>query len=83
MALCRCKELHGSPKGHNGNEYVLAVEPIGYPDTSSICGINATTRRPRCENPGLIWLNKAEKIRYDKGERIFEYANNTTKVQVK
>ena len=83
MALCRCKELHGSPKGRNDKEYVLAVEPIGYPDTSSICGINATIKRARCENPGLIWLTKAEKARYEKGERIFEYANNTTKVKVK
>lgn len=83
MALCRCKELHGSPKGRNGKEYVLAVEPIGYPATSSICGINATTKRARCENRGLIWLTKTEKTRYDKGERIFEFANNTTKVKVK
>ncbi len=82
MALCRCKELHNNPKGRS-NIYVLAVEPIGYPKTSSICGINATDKRPRCENAGLIWLTKAEKARYDKGERTFEYANNTTKVKVK
>lgn len=82
MALCRCKELHNNPKGRS-NVYVLAVEPIDYPKTSSICGINSTAKRPRCENPGLIWLTKVEKARYDKGERIFEYANNTTKVKVK
>jgi len=82
MALCRCKELHNNPTGRS-NIYVIAVEPIGYPNTSSICGINATTKSARCENQGLIWLTKTEKTRYDKGERIFEYANNTTKVQVK
>lgn len=83
MALCRCKELHKNPTGRKGNDYVLAVEPIGYPNTSSICGISSTTKRKRCEYPGLIWLNKDEKIKYDNGERIFEFANNTTKIQVK
>jgi hypothetical protein len=83
MALCRCKELHNNPIGHKGNQYVLAVEPLGYPTSSSICGINATVKSSRCELPGLIWLNVDEKVRYDNGERIFEYANNTTKVLVK
>lgn len=77
MALCRCKELHNNPKGRNGNLYIQVVEPIGYPNTSSICGIKG------CPNSGLIWLNQNEKIKYDNEERIFEYANNTTKIKVK
>lgn len=75
MALCRCNEEHANPHGIV-NEYVIGVEPIGYPETSSICGI------PNCENSGLIWLTQAEFDQYQNNERIFRYANNTTKVKV-
>ncbi len=75
MALCRCKELHNNPNGRKDNLYVLEFEPMGYPNASSICGIKG------CSNPGLIWLNQKEKIKYDNKERIFEYTNNTIKVK--
>ena len=78
MALCRCNEEHANPQGREGNDYVIGVEPIGYPNTSSICG------RTNCENPGLIWLTKEEYLHYQQNinNRIFSYANVTTKVKV-
>lgn len=76
MALCRCKEQHPNPIGRI-RVYVMSVEPIGYPKTSSICG------RLDCENPGLIWLTKKEKVEYMKGERIFSFASAVSKVKVK
>ncbi len=57
--------------------YVAAKEPVGSPNTSSICGRN-------CDNPGLIWLNKEELSDYEQnGVRVFSYASNVTKVKVK
>jgi hypothetical protein len=76
MALCRCEKLHANPIGRV-KHYVRSIEPVGYPDTSSICGI------PRCENPGLIWLTGAESIQYDQGQRIFNGPNNFTKMKAK
>lgn len=75
MALSRCKELHPNPKGRTEN-YRLGVEPIGFPNTSSICG------RHDCENPGLIWLTKKEKIDYENGKRIFSFPSAVSKVRV-
>lgn len=75
MALCRCMEEHANPHGIV-NEYVIGVEPVGYRNTSSICG------RTNCENPGLIWLTQAEFEQYQNNVRIFSYANNTSKVKV-
>ena len=74
MALSRCKQ-HGNPRGRN--EYLTFVEPINYPNTSTICGRN------NCNNPGLVWLNKIEQEEYQNGIEIFKFANNTTKVKVK
>lgn len=76
MALCRCKQNHGFPNGRSV-DYVNAVEPIGYPSTSSICGRN------KCENPGVIWLTKEEWKKYQEGIRIFSYASSVSKVRVK
>ncbi len=70
MALCRCKN-HRPPE-----DYVDSVSPIGYPDTSSICG------RPSCLEPGLIWLKNDERIKYQQGKRLFSFATNVTKVKV-
>lgn len=72
MALCRC-ELH--PTVPNYTHY---VEPVGYPETSSICGI------PNCNEPGLIWLKADEVLRFNNnpGNRIFTFDYNVTKVKV-
>lgn len=76
MALSRCKELHNNPQGRVVN-YVISVEPLGFPKTSSICG------RTGCNNPGLIWLTNEEAIAYRNGERIFSFASAVSKVKVK
>ena len=75
MALCRCKEKHHNPKGRK-EDYVTCVRPIGYRETSSICG------RTDCRNPGLIWLTEAENKLYLEGETVFTYATAVSKVEV-
>lgn len=72
MALCRC--IDHQPR--NKEKYTNSVNPIGYPNTSSICGIGG------CLNPGLIWLTKNEYRAFTNETRIFNYSSNTTKVQV-
>lgn len=76
MALCRCKEFHSNPKGRGNNVYVNFAYPIGYPETSSICGISS------CSRPGLIWLTEDENNQYNAGTRIFSYSTSVTKVKV-
>lgn len=79
MALCRCSEEQHSPPRAQSGKYVIPVKPVGYPNTSSICGRNG------CNNPGLIWLTKKELAHYnrDKQNRVFSYANAVSKVKVK
>lgn len=72
MALVRCSD-HGKPKA-KGEPYVDNVRPIGFPDTAAICG------SVNCQNPGLIWLKREEKIAYDRGERFFRLPSGTIKV---
>ncbi len=76
MALCRRREKHSNPMGKK-NIYVFDVEPIGYPETSSICGLK------NCRNPGIIWLTQEESNKYNIGERYFSYASAASKVKVK
>jgi len=57
--------------------YVDYKEPIGYPQTSSICGIKD------CTNEGVIWLTEDELTSYHNGTRIFKYKSGVTKVKVK
>ncbi|WP_291102694.1 MULTISPECIES: hypothetical protein [unclassified Flavobacterium] len=76
MALCRC-EKEKKPISKK-NQYTIRVEPIGYPETSSTCGIK------NCLNPGLIWLTKEEEDKYnEEDERFFNYASAVSKVKVK
>ena len=72
MALCRCKEHKPQRGGHQEGP----VNPIGYPVTSSICGL------PNCNNPGVIWLSVAEIESYGLGRRIFTFDHNCSKVAV-
>lgn len=73
MALSRCLESHSPP---GGNNYVGYVRPVGYPNSSTICG------RKDCKYDGVIWLTDNERNDYLSGERIFSYATNTAKVKV-
>jgi hypothetical protein len=75
MALCRCK--NHPPANNRRYIYNHYVEPVGYPDTSSVCG------RAGCENAGFIFLTDVEFQAFQNGEDVFTYANsNVTKVRV-
>jgi hypothetical protein len=56
--------------------YSLVVEPVGYPDSSTICG------SPGCENPALIWLTAWEASEFRSGRRVFSVAGRAPKVRV-
>lgn len=75
MALVRC-ENHGNPKGRGDNNYVIGLKPVGYPETSAICG------RSGCENPGLVWLTEEEHEEYKNGQRVFGFNTHVFKVKV-
>jgi hypothetical protein len=74
MALCRCA-AH-APHVVHVHIYTNWVLPIGYPNTSSLCGTVG------CEEPGRIYLTEVEFEQYQNGEDVFAFANNTTKVWV-
>jgi len=76
MALARC-ETHGKPEGKKGKNYApTPYHPVGHPNSGIVCG------SAPCENSGLIWLDTNEKIRYDKGERIFKAPSNAAKFRL-
>ena len=73
MALCRCLEKHAWPKSRV-RKYVGYLKPIGYPETSSICGL--------CDNPEVIWIEKEGETSYmENGQRIFDGPNTFTKMK--
>ena len=72
MALCRCT-LHQPADIWGYNNSVL---PVGYPNTSSICGSG------QCTTAGRIYLKDDEFQQFLNGVRIFKYATNVTKVKV-
>ncbi len=80
MAIARCKDC-GQPNG-KAQPYELAVHPVGYPNTASICG------RKGCESPAFIWLGnrydgkEKEKDDYETGVRIFGLKTDSIKVKV-
>ncbi len=78
MAIARCKECSPPKTRAGGHIYELAVHPLGYPNTASICG------RKDCENPALIWLNLRDKEKddFDAGQRIFIIPTFAMKVKV-
>lgn len=51
MAIVRCK--HHDPEGRD-EPYVQALRPVGYPDTSTICG------KVACEQPGRVRVKKTD-----------------------
>ena len=74
MAIARCQKC-GKPEGRT-NKYIKSVHPIGYPDTSSICGAKG------CDNSALIWLNEIETKSYEEGHNIFDLPTKAIKVKV-
>lgn len=73
MALSRCLESNSPPRGNN---YVGYVQPVGYPNSSTICASE------KCRHEGVVWLKDHERKSYLNGERIFSYATNTAGVRV-
>ena len=74
MALVRCEGC-GRPRRRT-RTYVLAVQPVGYPDTAAVCG------RSECAQPGLVWLSEEEKVEYDRGQCIFSVPSAAVKIKV-
>ena len=69
--LVRCV-LHSPP---NGKHSAQSVEPVGYPDTSAVCG--------RCDNIGMAWLSREEAGWYSEGVRVFQINNASVRVRVR
>ena len=74
MSIMRCP--NHAPKRAT-RDYVVAVEPVGYPDTALICG------SMYCEESAMIWLEQHEKEAFDSGQRIFMAFTATMKVRAK
>lgn len=74
MAIARCQKC-GEPQGRT-NKYVRSVHPVGYPDTSSICGAKG------CDEAAIIWLNEIESAAHEKGRRVFDLPTKAIKVKV-
>lgn len=74
MAIVRCV---GHKPQRGKHEYVISLEPIGYPETAAICG------RKECEEPGLAWLTEDERQAYLDGQRIFGINTNAADIKVK
>jgi len=72
--LCRCLRGHSWPAGRNGRKYVGYAIPIGYPQTSAICGL--------CNDPAVVWFDEKEISSYEQGNRIFEGPNKFVKIKV-
>ena len=75
MAIVRC-DIHPLDMSRCTNNYVIIVEPIGYPETAVICG------RPGCEKPGRVWLTDKEINQFAEGKRIFSISNHATKIKL-
>ena len=73
MALCRCLNGYHHP---NPRRYIGYFEPVGYPNTSSICG------RLNCNEPGYIWLTQNELDNFNQIDRVIKLPTASTKVKV-
>ena len=75
MVSCKCKVHQPSNSGiHIYTHYGI---PIGYPNSSSICGSK------HCNNVGYIYMTEDEFINYvTLHKRIFNISNNGTKVKI-
>ena len=73
MAIARCVKCW--PPGL-GRAYALAVAPVGYPNTTLVCGTSG------CEEPAMLWLRASEVIDYRGGRRVFTFPTRVAKVRV-
>ena len=75
MAIARCEQC-GLQISRTKRDYVKKVKPRGYPETAVICGLL------KCENPGMVWLEKHEFEEYEKGTRVFRIPSFAAKIKV-
>lgn len=75
MAIARCKS-HGPPEGRTRTYNADPCQPIGYPRTAVVCGIQ------ECEEPALVWLDTTEHAAYTGGQRIFRIPSFAAKLRV-
>lgn len=73
--LCRCQDHFTQGRIHT---YTHVAEPLGFPNTSSICGRWQTG----CIKPGRIYMTKDAVDAYIKGQRVFNYASNVSQVML-
>lgn len=76
MALVRCED-HFPDEGGRGTDYVVAVEPVGYPETAVVCG------RKDHNRPGYVLLDESEHELFKQGQRVFEPHTNAVHVKVR
>lgn len=77
MALVRCHDHYPNPNMTERN-YVVAVEPVGYPRTAAICG-----RKGRGHNePGHVLLHESEYEQYQQGQRVFDPNTGSVDIRV-
>lgn len=75
MALVRCSEH--LPDSGRGRNYVIAVEPVGLPDTAAVCGREGTKHGI----PGYVLLDESEYEQFKQGQRVFEPHSNATHIK--
>lgn len=78
MVLVRCDD-HFPENGGRGRNYVVAVEPVGFPESGAVCGRKGHTEG----EPGYALLDETELELFEQGQRAFEPHTNAVHVQVK
>lgn len=76
MVLVRCEEHYPDPN-RTQNDYVIAVEPVGYPNSAAICGREGRSH----DDIGYVLLHESEYERYKQGQRVFD--PNTASVDIR
>jgi len=74
MAIVRCG-LHPVNLSQAKHKYTGKVKPVGYPNTSAICG------KIGCNYPGLVWLTEEEVLEFNNGNRIFDVHTQTVQIK--
>jgi hypothetical protein len=75
MAIVRC-EAHPVNLSQAKHIYTKRGKPIGYPNTSAICG------KTGCTSPGLVWLTEQELLEFNHGQRIFDMHTQTVQIKI-
>ena len=76
MAIAGCENCGRPTRNVKEQCHPEPYGPLGHPNSGIVCG------KPRCENPGLIWLNVSEARDYAKGQRVFGIHTQTAKARL-